>query len=905
MEAELQYLRSKVKAWVDKIRVRHLPHHLVWLSLRTGIFKTLEYPLAATTFTPLQCRELCVPLLQVGLSRSHIVRSMPRDVVYGPTEAGGFSLPNLYVEQGLAQLTAYLLFGRSSSSITGFLLRASLEHLQLEVGTSTMPLSLPYRSWSKSAVPSWLQSLWLFCDTYAIKPPTILAPPPLLRSGDRYLMDAFWQNGIRNPDSLARLNHCRLFLQVLTLADIVSVDGRYVLLDAWTGSSPCGRRSRTETWPRAPPAHALDWSLWRRCLSSTFGVDHQFRRLTSTLGTWFFPPVRETLCFYSARDNRVFVPKSMDQWQLLTAVPHRRGRRRFQPAPQYLSFGQLALQSPLFPADVVLSNSPFAVLMGHESQVFQFPLAFPRRAPCVVLDWASPELTPFTQVWFDQPALATFETLLCAVQDGRFAAVTDGSARAGLEGTAAWCVAFDPTTVAHLSAGFRIPGPPSSQCSFRSELAGLLAIARLLRACTRIAPTLSGTIHFGTDSQAVLDKIFNFPRPASLRDHSWDLVSLTRVTLDAMPSIVWRTRHIKGHQDSLTSGPLDIWARRNIAANERAEQVYHQVPMDHLPTFPEPPLPSCAIGLHEVVHDLATQLRQHALTPPLVAHWTRLGRFGSVSPDTVEWTSYSKALSYLTQARRHWMIKATAERSAVGVEMVRRRAWRTPVCPRCQQAVETAAHVCECPHVEARERWTTALARLDLWLQEHHTQPNVRRCILQALRRWLDPTVVAITPSVTTPSLAQALQEQESLGWSSMIFGFWSTAWAEAQDNYFRFLGKRNSGRRWLALLIVQLWDTAWDLWEHRNGIFHAQEAAKALESRQTAIREIYAAPPPLLTPAMQLLLRRPLAQRLTESQRIQELFIRRFTTHRTTIPVRQLRLQQTRFRQFFRPRSS
>ncbi len=38
------------------------------------------------------------------------------------------------------------------------------------------------------------------------------------------------------------------------------------------------------------------------------------------------------------------------------------------------------------------------------------------------------------------------------------------------------------------------------------------------------------------------------------------------------------------------------------------------------------------------------------------------------------------------------------------------------------------------------------------------------------------------------------------------------------------FLNNRNRGKRWAIALIKKLWETAWDLWEHRNGILHEQE---------------------------------------------------------------------------------
>ena len=305
MQAQLSYLWDKVHQWVEKVRVRHLPHHLVWLSMRTGIFKTLEYPLAATTFTPLQCRELCAPLLRVGLSRSHIVRSMPRDVVYGPSAYGGFNLPNLYVEQGLAHLRTFLQFGRSRRYITGFLLRSSVEFLQLEIGILDNPFHQDPAIWSASAAPTWCTSLWQFCSAHHIALPSITTPFPLLRSGDRPLMRAFWHAGYRSPKILKQLNACRLFLQALTLANITTTDGRHICPDAWRGRSPCGRRRWLEAWPRAPPSSALDWNIWRQALHTTFGIHLVYRSLTTTLGSWSLSIRDLSVPLYCPRDDRI------------------------------------------------------------------------------------------------------------------------------------------------------------------------------------------------------------------------------------------------------------------------------------------------------------------------------------------------------------------------------------------------------------------------------------------------------------------------------------------------------------------------------------------------------------------------------------------------------------------------
>jgi hypothetical protein len=38
------------------------------------------------------------------------------------------------------------------------------------------------------------------------------------------------------------------------------------------------------------------------------------------------------------------------------------------------------------------------------------------------------------------------------------------------------------------------------------------------------------------------------------------------------------------------------------------------------------------------------------------------------------------------------------------------------------------------------------------------------------------------------------------------------------------YLGKRNTGERWVRLLIQKIWDVSWDQWDHRNGVVHKQD---------------------------------------------------------------------------------
>jgi Fe-S cluster biosynthesis and repair protein YggX len=56
------------------------------------------------------------------------------------------------------------------------------------------------------------------------------------------------------------------------------------------------------------------------------------------------------------------------------------------------------------------------------------------------------------------------------------------------------------------------------------------------------------------------------------------------------------------------------------------------------------------------------------------------------------------------------------------------------------------------------------------------------------------------------------------------MFGNISVLWQEIQAQYFREIGKQNSGLQWTSVLIQKILQVAWDQWEHRNAILHNSE---------------------------------------------------------------------------------
>ena len=82
-----------------------------------------------------------------------------------------------------------------------------------------------------------------------------------------------------------------------------------------------------------------------------------------------------------------------------------------------------------------------------------------------------------------------------------------------------------------------------------------------------------------------------------------------------------------------------------------------------------------------------------------------------------------------------------------------------------------------------------------------------------------------------------------ALGWRCFLEGRVSVAWESHQEAYYKSVRSRKSAKRWVVALILKLWDVAWDLWEHRNGIVHRGEESRIRLQLKQEITEEFGRP--------------------------------------------------------------
>ena len=231
--------------------------------------------MALTTFTSKQWEQVLSKTLMVVLPKAGICRSFPRAVVYAPIKRQGVGVPHPYGLQMTKHLDMLMRHMVNHTKTCSFLLSA-LESHQLETGTSYGLFQQEFCNTAILTTDTWLKRVWREMDSKRIHVEMDIPPLQILREGDQLLTEVFI-DALADQLSLKWLNWCQMYLHVVTVSDIVTADGKYIIWEAWNGvrSDRCNDPFQ---WPRLSRPAAKWWSLWREFLSKTIVGDSARRR---------------------------------------------------------------------------------------------------------------------------------------------------------------------------------------------------------------------------------------------------------------------------------------------------------------------------------------------------------------------------------------------------------------------------------------------------------------------------------------------------------------------------------------------------------------------------------------------------------------------------------------------------
>jgi hypothetical protein len=105
------------------------------------------------------------------------------------------------------------------------------------------------------------------------------------------------------------------------------------------------------------------------------------------------------------------------------------------------------------------------------------------------------------------------------------------------------------------------------------------------------------------------------------------------------------------------------------------------------------------------------------------------------------------------------------------------------------------------------------------------------------------------TPSIgdTSPDWMIPIQDQSEIGWIQILNGRIANSMIKQMDTHYEMLNinlKTYSGERWARKLIINIWTTLLQLWNHRNELLYEAENQKSLTNQcnklETRIRRCY-----------------------------------------------------------------
>ena len=178
----------------------------------------------ATTFSTKQCNSLNTAINSTFLNKLGLNRHTPHAILYAPLSRGGLNYPSFQIKQDQQGLLTMLKHFRWNQTVGRDMLTV-LSAIQLISGLcdpimedTATDLSFLESGWflhcrerlNKLHATMWIEHQWT---------------PPLRRWGDQSIMKAFTLIPGISKAQLRKANFCRLWMRVITIADMCNICG--------------------------------------------------------------------------------------------------------------------------------------------------------------------------------------------------------------------------------------------------------------------------------------------------------------------------------------------------------------------------------------------------------------------------------------------------------------------------------------------------------------------------------------------------------------------------------------------------------------------------------------------------------------------------------------------------------
>ena len=129
-------------------------------------------------------------------------------------------------------------------------------------------------------------------------------------------------------------------------------------------------------------------------------------------------------------------------------------------------------------------------------------------------------------------------------------------------------------------------------------------------------------------------------------------------------------------------------------------------------------------------------------------------------------------------------------------------------------------HVVHCQHKGATLCWNTGIEELIEWMRTHNAIPGLAEAVSKRPSQWRNHEPLKELDFLDK-SIKTMIQNQDELGWDTVMFGSVHRSWSQEQGTHLEVLGKMTTGTNWMSQFIRKVWTLQHSMWIHRNSLVH------------------------------------------------------------------------------------
>ena len=795
-DKQLELITKLVTTWCQRIRASGLSDESKRLAYTGWLVPAIKYKVISMTLTEKDWEKLQKVLNPVLLHSFGFARTTARVVLHSSFNLAGLNIHHLYQLQGFEKLKLFLWHLRLQDT-TGKLLKISKNNTQLEIGLSKPFLELKHGKYAYLATPTWITSIWEYLESSKVKvravDETFYALP---RKGDKYLMDIITDTAL-SEEKITIFNKVRLYLQVLSLSDIILVGTKSTIIP----NIRKGFKARTSKWVW-PSIREIpkDWrQIWIDIIDTIILPYVK----TSPLHEWILESHQEWMA--TSNEASTYIRYNNQSWKQ---------------EPEGWSLTTIQLDCTQYVIDLEENDGTLKVLSRRINNFYSNV----DDSPSTYAEYISS--LPYWKrrnLGHNLPSEDEIRDMHTSLKRGDLMGISDGSYKEG-KASHAWVFADRNTDERITQSAATVDGEREKLNAFRAEAMGVIAMLTVIELISSQYNISQFSVNIGVDCKSLITKVYT-PVENSIKfveASEVDTILEIRQLIKKIPCKI-HLEHVEGHQDkNLDYDLLPFPAQLNCDMDANAKKFMEHHPPSFHPHSKYPILPAQKYYLVDgdriILDDPRSILNDNWIRRKWVNY---LGSKLKIRKEVVHEINLKPITAYLKENKFNLSTISKVIHDQINTFRTCKR-WKTAqssLCPLCETDTEDAEHILYCPHPALQQVKHQQIRLMESTLARMDTQPDLKAFILDIVTSMMTCYPIKF-PNVTVDPIVQRLyaifKSQRNIGWINFFRGFITVKMGQLQEDYLRSSGimtpVQNAARwsRALAKMLLNYYKTVW-----------------------------------------------------------------------------------------------